>query len=421
MQLAIVAAGFTPGESDKLRRSMAAWRRKGGLEHFEQRLISGMLARGYQREFAERIYQQILGFGEYGFPESHSASFALLVYVSAWIKRHEPAAFLAALLNSQPMGFYAPSQLVQDARRHGVEVLPVDVTASFWDCVLEKNKELNRRDAEKSEDRMNRQDAKRNKNENGPADDDSSSLIPPTSSLATGAPAVRLGLRMISGFSEIAAERILAARNERAFDSVEDLARRGRLDRRDLKLLASAGALRPLSDHRRLAHWEVAGIERATPVFDGCPIHESLPALAAPTEGEDLVADYASLGLTLGRHPLALLRPRLARMRLATAAELRGYAHGRPARAAGIVVGRQRPDTASGVIFVTLEDETGSVNVIVWRDLADRQRRELLGSRLMGVYGTLEREGEVVHLIAKRLVDHSELLGALETSSRDFH
>jgi len=377
MQLAIVAAGFTPGESDKLRRSMAAWRRKGGLEHFEQRLVSGMLARGYQREFAERIYQQILGFGEYGFPESHSASFALLVYVSSWIKRHEPAAFLAALLNSQPMGFYAPSQLVQDARRHGVEVLPVDAAVSNWDCVLE-----------------------------------ASSL---------GAPAVRLGLRMISGFAEAVADRIVAARCERAFDSVEDLARRARFDRRDLKLLASAGALRSLSDHRRLAHWEVAGVERATPLLGDAPVRETDPVLAAPTEGEDLVADYASLGLTLGRHPLSLLRPRLARMRLATAAELRGYAHGRPARAAGIVIGRQRPDTASGVIFVTLEDETGSVNVIVWRDLADRQRRELLGSRLMGVYGTLEREGEVVHLIAKRLVDHSELLGALQTESRDFH
>jgi error-prone DNA polymerase len=424
MQLAIVAAGFTPGESDKLRRSMAAWRRKGGLEHFEQRLISGMLARGYQREFAERIYQQILGFGEYGFPESHSASFALLVYVSAWIKRHEPAAFLAALLNSQPMGFYAPSQLVQDARRHGVEVLPVDVTASFWDCVLERNEEPNRRDAEKDQDKLNRQDAERNKSRNGPAGNHPQSdppLITHHSSLITRRPAVRLGLRMISGFSEATAQRLVAARRERPFDSIEDMARRSQLNRRDLKLLAAAGALQPLAAHRRRAHWEVAGVERVTPLLGDAPVRETDPVLAAPTEGEDLVADYASLGLTLGRHPLALLRPRLARMRLATAAELRGYAHGRPARAAGIVVGRQRPDTASGVIFVTLEDETGSVNVIVWRDLADRQRRELLGSRLMGVYGTLEREGEVVHLIAKRLVDHSELLGALETSSRDFH
>jgi error-prone DNA polymerase len=234
-------------------------------------------------------------------------------------------------------------------------------------------------------------------------------------------PAVRLGLRMISGFAEAVADRIVAARRSRAFNSVADLARRAHLDRRDLKLLASAGALRSLSDHRRHAHWEVAGIERATSVLGDCPIEESRPRLAPPGEAEELVADYASLGLTLGRHPLALLRPRLAHMRLATAAELRGLPHGRPARAAGIVIGRQRPDTASGVIFVTLEDETGSVNVIVWRDLADRQRRELLGSRLLGVYGTLEREGEVVHLIAKRLVDHSALLGNLETSSRDFH
>jgi error-prone DNA polymerase len=325
-------------------------------------------------------------------------------------------------LNSQPMGFYAPSQLVQDARRHGVEVLPVDVTASNWDCVLEENKEPNRRDTEKDQDKLNRQDAERNKSKSGPAGNHLSgdpSVVSRQSS--PGAPAVRLGLRMISGFSEITAERMLAARRERPFDSIEDMARRSQLNRRDLKLLAAAGALQPLAAHRRRAHWEVAGVERVTPLLGDAPVREADPVLAAPTEGEDLVADYASLGLTLGRHPLALLRPRLARMRLATAAELRGYAHGRPARAAGIVIGRQRPDTASGVIFVTLEDETGSVNVIVWRDLADRQRRELLGSRLMGVYGTLEREGEVVHLIARRLVDHSELLGALHTESRDFH
>jgi error-prone DNA polymerase len=373
MQLAVVAAGFTPGESDRLRRSMAAWRRKGGLEHFEERLISGMLERGYQREFAAQIYRQILGFGEYGFPESHAASFALLVYVSAWIKRHEPAAFLVALLNSQPMGFYAPSQLVQDARRHGVEVRPVDIAASAWECTLEDS------------------------------------------------PAVRLGFLMISGFAEAAAQRIAAARAQRPFESVVDLARRAALNKRDLKLLAASAALRSLAEHRHAAHWEVAGVENTTALLNDAPINESSPQLAVPSEGENLVADYASLGLTLGRHPLALLRPRLARMRLVQASELRQFPHGRLARAAGIVVGRQRPDTASGVVFVTLEDETGSVNVIVWRDLADSQRRELLGSRLMGVYGVVEREGEVVHLVAKRLIDHSALLGRLETSSRDFH
>ena len=377
MQLAVVAAGFTPGESDRLRRSMAAWRRKGGIENFEARLISGMLERNYQREFAEQIYKQILGFGEYGFPESHAASFALLVYVSAWIKHHEPAAFLAALLNSQPMGFYAPSQLVQDARRHRVEVRLVDITISVWDCTLEYGE--------------------------------------------TKESAVRLGLCMVGGLAEATAQRIVAARGERAFDSVLDLARRAQLNRRDVKLLAAAGALHALAGHRRAAHWEVAGVESTTALLSDAPIREAVPQLAAPTEGENLVADYASLGLTLGRHPLALLRPRLARLRLVQASELSRFAHGRLARAAGIVVGRQRPDTASGVIFVTLEDETGSVNVIVWRDLADSQRRELLGSRLMGVYGVIEREGKVVHLIARRLVDYSALLGKLATSSRDFH
>jgi error-prone DNA polymerase len=377
MQLAMVAAGFTPGESDKLRRCMAAWRRKGGLEPFEERLISGMLARGYERAFAEHIYQQILGFGEYGFPESHSASFALLVYVSAWLKCHEPAAFLAALLNSQPMGFYAPAQLVQDARRHGVDVRPVDVQSSEWDCSLEYNAD---RDA-----------------------------------------AVRLGLAMVSGLAEASGERIVRARAEHVFDSVVDLARRAQLDKRDLRLLATGGALASLAKHRRLAHWAAAGVEAATPLLTAAPVTETVPMLTPPTEGEDIVADYASLGLTLGRHPLALLRTHLKRLRYATAAELHACPHGRLARAAGIVIGRQRPDTASGVIFVTLEDETGSINVIVWRDLAERQRRELLASRLLGVEGVIEREGEVVHLIARRLVDLSAWLGRLEVSSRDFH
>jgi len=377
MQLAVVAAGFTPGEADRLRRSMAAWRRKGGLEHFQERLIRGMSERGYEREFAERIYQQILGFGEYGFPESHSASFALLVYVSAWIKRHEPAAFLAALLNSQPMGFYAPSQLVQDARRHGVEVRPVDVLASNWDCRL-----IHRDGAE---------------------------------------PAVRLGLRMVQGLSQAGAERVVATRHERLFESVDDLARRAALNRHDLKCLAAAGALESLAGHRREAYWDVAGIETGRHLLRDAPVLESRPALAAPTEGENLVADYASLGLTLGRHPLALLRPRLARMRFASAEQIHTLPHGRRARTAGIVTGRQRPDTASGVVFVTLEDETGYVNVVVWHNLGERQRRELLGSQLMGVEGVLERDGEVVHLVARRLMDHSALLGRLATASRDFH
>jgi error-prone DNA polymerase len=387
MQLAVVAAGFTRGEADQLRRSMAAWKRKGGLEPFEQRLIQGMLTRGYEREFAERIYQQILGFGEYGFPESHSTSFALLAYVSAWLKRHYPAAFLTALLNSQPMGFYAPSQLVQDARRHDVEVLPVDVLASGWECTLE----------------------------HGAGD------TPAVESDASGAPAVRLGLLMVKGLSEAGARRIVEARAQGGFASVDELMRLAQLDRHELRCLAAGGALECLAGHRRLAYWQVAAVDTASHLLAEAAVHETDPQLRAPSEGEGIVADYRSLGLTLGRHPLALLRPRLKRMRLVAADEVRRLPHGSSVRAAGIVVGRQRPDTASGVVFVTLEDETGCVNVIVWRDLGERQRRELLCARLMAVHGSVEREGEVVHVIARRLADHSALLGRLATSSRDFH
>ncbi|MDH3437053.1 MAG: error-prone DNA polymerase [Betaproteobacteria bacterium] len=397
MQLAVVAAGFTPGEADNLRRSMAAWRRKGGLEHFYSRLIEGMLGRGYTRHFAEQIYQQILGFGEYGFPESHSVSFALLAYVSAWLKYHEPAAFLAAMLNSQPLGFYSSSQLVQDARRHGVEVLPVDVTASDWECTLEP--------------RFTIHDS-RFTDYPSPVTRHPSRLLPP---------AVRLGLLMVKGLSQANAERIVAARLQSPFTNVEDLARRAGLDRRDLRSLAAAGALARLAGHRHLAHWQAAGAEALPRLLSEAPIRESAPQLSVPTEGEDLIADYGSLGLTLGRHPLALLRQRLTRMRLVTAFELNRLANGRPARTAGIVTCRQRPSTAKGVVFVTLEDETGYVNVVVWRDLVEKHRRELLGSSLLGVEGEIQREGEVVHLVARRLTDHTRLLGRLAAQSRDFH
>jgi error-prone DNA polymerase len=391
MQLAIVAAGFSPGEADHLRRSMAAWRRKGGLEKFEQRLIDGMGARGLSEAFARQVYQQILGFGEYGFPESHSASFALLVYVSAWLKHYEPAAFCGALLNSLPMGFYGPSQLVQDARRHGVDVRPVDVAVSEWDCTLEAGSGT------------------------GSLSNDA---IPEPSAAA---PALRLGLRMIGGLSEAGAQRIVAARRTRAFDSVADLARRGALDARDLARLAGADALAALAGHRHDAAWDVAGVERLPPLLFDSTFAEDDPALATPTEGQDIVADYRTLSLTLRRHPLALLRAQLRRQRLLTAAEVAQAPHGRIVRTAGIVIGRQRPDTASGVVFVTLEDETGATNVIVWRDLGDRQRRELLGAKLLAVYGNVEREGQVVHVQAGRLADLSPMLGRLQTKSRDFH
>jgi error-prone DNA polymerase len=376
MHLAMVAAGFTPDQADGLRRSMAAWRRKGGLEKYQRQLTDGMLRKGYSIEFTSKICRQIEGFGEYGFPESHAASFALLAYVSSWLKHYEPAAFLAATLNSQPMGFYSPSILVQDARRHGVEVRPIDVTASEWDCTLER--------------------------EGG------------------SPPAVRLGFSMVKELSENGAKRIPPARAERPFDSIDDLARRAELNQRDLRSLAAGGVLARLAGHRRNAHWLTAG-ERPRHLLENAPVNEILPGLPPPSEGDDLVADYASLGLTLGRHPLALLRQRLRRMRYRAAADLPALANGAFVRTAGIVTGRQRPQTAKGTIFVTLEDETGHVNVVVWNRLVEKQRRELLGSELLGVEGVMESHDGVSHLIARRLIDYSRLLGRLKTESRDFH
>jgi error-prone DNA polymerase len=374
MQLAIVAAGFTPGEADRLRRAMAAWKRRGGLGPFEQRLIDGMRERGYTEIFARQIFQQILGFGEYGFPESHSASFALLVYLSAWIKCHEPAAFCAALLNSQPMGFYAPSQLVRDARAHGVEVRPVDVDRSDFDCSLE--------------------------------------------SAASGPAALRLGLRMVRSLSEEGARRVVESRPYR---DVQDLTVRARLDRGDLEALAAAGALANLTGNRHRAFWDVAGTERELPLAPRGDREDAMPLLTAPTEGQDIVADYRAVGLTLGRHPVALLRPQLERGRILRAMELNGLDSGRLVRVAGIVVTRQRPASASGVTFVTLEDESGHVNLVVWERVGKAQRRALIESKLMEVRGVLQREGQVTHVIAHRLIDRSTMLGALTPVSRDFH
>lgn len=398
MQLAVVAAGFSPGEADQLRRSMAAWRRKGGLEKFESRLIDGMRARGYSQEFARQIFKQIQGFGEYGFPESHSVSFALLAYVSAWLKCHEPAAFAGALLNSQPMGFYAPAQLIQDARRHGVEVRPVDILASDWECTLEA-------------------DTERWVMSNGPT----GTVHCASPVTRRPLPALRLGLLMVKGLSQDTGRRIVAARGEEPFASVTDLARRTGLSRGELEKLAAADVLKSLAGNRREARWEVAGIEPALPVLGETVVQEAPPRLAPPSEGDELAADYGSLGLSLKRHPLALLRGRLERLGVQTAADLKHLPHGQSARVVGLVINRQRPGTASGVIFVTLEDETGMANIVVWSRLAERQRRALLGSRLLGVHGTVEREGEVIHLVAGRLTDHSRLLGRLVTHSRDFH
>ncbi|HWK70209.1 MAG TPA: error-prone DNA polymerase [Burkholderiaceae bacterium] len=377
MQIAMVAADFTADEADQLRRSMAAWKRKGGIDHFRQRLVDGMVRNGCDEEFALRLFQQLEGFGEYGFPESHAASFAKLAYISAWLKRHEPEAFLAALLNSQPMGFYSPSQLVQDARRHHVSVLPVAIETSCWDASLEP-------------------DGKR--------------------------PAVRLGLNQVKGLSTEAALRIEAARQAQAFCSVQDLATRAGLSRHEMDALAAANALQALSGHRRQARWQAAS-QPLKGLLHDAPINEAVqPLLPAPTEGQDIDADYRSLGLTLGRHPVALLRPALQARRFVQAAALAAdYPDRRLARACGIVTGRQRPQTAKGTVFVTLEDETGNVNVIVHAELAQRQRAALVQSSLMGVYGIWQRHQGISHLVASRLVDLSDLLGSLPTRSRDFH
>ncbi|GAP36874.1 error-prone DNA polymerase [Piscinibacter sakaiensis] len=396
MQIAILAADFTPGEADQLRRAMAAWKRKGGLGPFHERLVGRMKAKGYAADFAERIFRQIEGFGEYGFPESHAAGFALLVYVSAWIKCHHPDAFLCALLNSQPLGFYAPAQLVRDARAHGVVVRPVDVAVSGWDSGYEP-------------DALAAQRARAAAGEAVP--------------WGPGAPRlpVRLGLGRVAGLSAAAGERLLQARREAPFADVEDLARRARLDRRELQALADADALRGLGGHRHRAAWAVAGIDTTAPALLGdAAAADPLADLAPPSEGEDLLADYRSLGLTLNRHPLALLRPRLEALRVQTAAELQALPDGRIARACGLVTHRQRPQTAKGTIFVTLEDDTGAVNVIVWPAVAEAQRTALIGARLLTVHGRWQREGEVTHLVAARLVDHTPLLQGLVSRSRDF-
>ena len=376
MQLAVVAAGFTPGEADRLRRAMAAWKRRGGLGPFEERLIRGMRERGYEEEFARQIFKQILGFGEYGFPESHSASFALLVYVSCWLKCHEPAAFTCALLNSQPMGFYSASQLTQDVRRHGVEVRPADVNQSDWDSSLER--------------------------------------------AADNKPALRLGLRQIKGLSEEAGLQIVQQRTAGRFGSIQQLLERTGLNRRELGALAAAGALKSIAGHRHKVRWTVAGVEEPTPLIPSMDRYEAVPMLKKPTEGQDIVADYQSLGLTLERHPMALIRMHLDAYCYVAAEHLKDLPSGRHIRVAGLVITKQRPGTASGVIFVTLEDETGCMNLIVWKKIAEEQRDVLLHARLMGVEGELQKEGKVIHVIARKLIDHSDLLGELNVRQRNF-
>ncbi|MGA0807637.1 MAG: error-prone DNA polymerase [Burkholderiaceae bacterium] len=392
MQLAILAAGFTAGEADQLRRAMAAWRHRGSLGPFQEKLVDGMLSRGYSRDFAERVFAQIQGFGEYGFPESHAASFALLVYVSCWLKCHHPDAFLAALLKAQPMGFYAPAQLVRDARAHGVEVRSVDVQASQVFASLEP-----------FNDRW----------------------------------AVRLGLHQVAHLTQEAMHRIVQARATKTFNSVDDLAMRAELSRQDLQALAAAGALQSLSADRHQAHWLATGHDQLPGVLQDAACEQELPAaglLPVPTEAQNLIADYASLGLSLGRHPLALLRKELKeRFQSRPAIELQKLGHQQLARASGLVTHRQRPGTAKGVVFITLEDETGSINLIIWPDILKIYKQAVLHGQLLTAYGRWQRDqtiatdapGQVMNLVALRIEDHTPLLaqrlGEMASSSRDFH
>ena len=377
MKIAMVAAGFTPGEADQLRRSMAAWKKRGGLEHFEDKLIGGMLERGYERQFAEQVFNQIKGFGSYGFPESHSASFALLAYVSCWLKHYEPAAFCCGLLNSQPMGFYRPAQLVIDAIRHGVEVRPVDVNESKWDCHLEPSRGKQ--------------------------------------------PALRLGLRMVKGLSREAGEKVVMLRSNAKFKNLQDLAQRSGLDQKALGALAASDALATISGHRHRAYWEVAGIEEPTEVLGVAEFNEAVPLLAKPGQWQNTLADYASTGLTLGEHPLAQLRQMLDQRGMITTDILSQTPTGRRVSVAGLVINRQRPGTASGVMFATLEDETGQANIVIWPKIIERQRKILLTSRLLIVTGEVQTEGNVTHLIAHKLTDGTRLVRGLRTKSRDFH
>jgi error-prone DNA polymerase len=377
MQIAMVAAGFDAGEADQVRRSMAAWQRRGGLEQYRDKLIAGMLARGYTPEFATQIYQQILGFGSYGFPEAHSASFALLAYASSWLRCHHHPAFVAGLLNSWPMGFYAPAQLVFDARRHGVSFRPVDVQHSDWDCTLERNPE--------------------------------------------GRPEVRLGLRLVGGLPEAQGQAIEQQRHANGlFNSVDELAHRTQLPKRSIALLAQAAALDSIAGHRRQAHWRAIGIERLPGALAGASAKEAALPLPAPDEGEEIIADYRSLGLTLKRHPLALLRRKLETLKVLRAIDLRQIASGRKVRVAGIVTHRQRPETASGVIFMSLEDETGITNLIVWPSVQAEQRQPVFSGHLLVVQGELQSEMNVIHVIAEKVRDYSHWLGKLSIASRDF-
>lgn len=374
MQLAVVAAGFTPGEADQLRRAMGAWRRPGIIDQFRTRLLDGMAQHGLTGEFAERVFEQIRGFGEYGFPESHAASFALLVYVSAWLKHYYPAAFCASLINSQPMGFYAPSQLVRDARDHGVGVHPADVNESGWDCTLDGTQ-------------------------------------------------LRLGLRLIGGLPEVAANDIAAARAGGPFTSLEDLAARANLPPAVVERLANADALASIALPRRNALWKALAVKqqpKQRTLFDDQEIDEAPADLPAMSPQDEVHADYKATGLSLKAHPMSFQRERLTPLGIVQTAMLATLPNESRVRVAGIVILRQRPSTAKGITFVTIEDETGTANLVVHTGTWERFREITRHSQAWIVHGRLERKDAVIHVVVRRLENMAERLQALPMKSRDF-
>lgn len=435
MQLAMVAAGFSGGEADQLRRSMAAWKRKGGLESYRDKLVNGMLERGYERDFAEQLFRQIKGFGDYGFPESHSASFALIAYISSWFKCYHPAAFCCALLNSQPMGFYAPAQLLKDAQRHGVKVLPVDVNESFHDCTLVWGQSKNSFKSGK-----------------GNRDGDRRFYSDPNFS-----PKLQIGFRLVKGMSKPGASAVVEARQSSVFSNIQDLIFRSGINKKDLEALAAADALRALSGDRHRAFWQASGIDieknekwgrRQFSLQDNesngigekitsDPISLTTGAnmtmrfyadsdfgvdvlLPVASESQNIVEDYGATGFTLRRHPLALFRQHLNNYQVSTASDLADIEDEANVKVTGLVSCRQRPMTAAGVTFLTLEDESGFVNVVVWPNLGEKLRPIVRQAMLIGVVGHVQKSDGVIHLIASHLVDLSHWLGSMELSSRNF-
>jgi DNA polymerase III alpha subunit len=449
MQLAIVAAGFSPGEADQLRRAMAAWRRPGLIDEYRERLIAGMLAKGYTPQFAEQLFEQIRGFGEYGFPESHAASFAKLAYVSSWLKHYYPAAFTAALINSQPMGFYAPAQLIRDAREHGVEVLPVDVNHSAWDCTLEESRQRavgSRQEGNPSpskggarggiSDREMTNSRMTNDKDEELTPNHSSFVIrhssfvdppilrsPPHKGEGTGEVRLRLGLRMLRGLPEAAAKAIIAARTA-PFTSLADLTARTGLGKAVVKRLADADAFGSLELNRRAALWQALDQPTKTedlPLFAALEATDSAtPALPQLTPHEEVYADYHAAGLSLRQHPMAFFREQLERMKVTRAADLVLQPHGRSVRVAGLVLMRQRPGTAKGITFVTLEDETGSANLIIRLDTWKKYELPARRASALIAEGRLERKDQVVHILVRRLADLNAQVKDLHHSSRDF-